>query len=162
MYQILRVSNATASFLSSVMAILACGGEVRFNSRVTDLVIENGYSQLTGFDTDTVRSTPTPVALRGGEYAVAWNESGRFGDSIVLRLMKGNGVPAAEELRSTAYEKLLPPLVAKVLLGGNALVWHMRLGLSVGALILFRLLWGMVGGRWSLRSLLSFLAMVSF
>ena len=34
-------------------------------------------------------------------------------------------------------------------LGGNALVWHMRLGLLVGALLVFRLVWGLVGGRWS-------------
>ena len=33
--------------------------------------------------------------------------------------------------------------------GGNALVWHMRLGLTIGALLLFRVLWGLVGGRWS-------------
>lgn len=33
--------------------------------------------------------------------------------------------------------------------GGNALVWHMRLGLAVLALLLFRLVWGLVGGRWS-------------
>ena len=34
-------------------------------------------------------------------------------------------------------------------IGGNALVWHMRLGLLVGALLLFRIVWGWVGGRWS-------------
>ncbi|QPF72007.1 cytochrome B [Roseateles sp. DAIF2] len=34
-------------------------------------------------------------------------------------------------------------------LGGNAMVWHMRLGYAVLALIAFRLLWGLVGGRWS-------------
>jgi cytochrome b len=34
-------------------------------------------------------------------------------------------------------------------IGGNALVWHMKLGLTVGALLLFRVLWGLVGGRWS-------------
>jgi cytochrome b len=34
-------------------------------------------------------------------------------------------------------------------LGGNAVVWHMRLGVTVGALLLFRLVWGVVGGRWS-------------
>jgi cytochrome b len=34
-------------------------------------------------------------------------------------------------------------------LGGNAMVWHMRLGYAVLALLLFRLLWGLVGGRWS-------------
>ena len=33
--------------------------------------------------------------------------------------------------------------------GGNALVWHMRLGLLVLALLAFRLVWGLVGGRWS-------------
>jgi cytochrome b len=33
--------------------------------------------------------------------------------------------------------------------GGNAMVLHMRLGLAVGALLLFRILWGLVGGRWS-------------
>jgi cytochrome b len=40
-------------------------------------------------------------------------------------------------------------LVVTGQVGGNALIWHMRLGLSVGALLLFRLLWGVVGGRWS-------------
>ena len=34
-------------------------------------------------------------------------------------------------------------------IGGNAMVWHMRFGLSVLALLLFRLVWGFVGGRWS-------------
>lgn len=33
--------------------------------------------------------------------------------------------------------------------GGNAMVWHQRLGLTVGALLVFRVLWGLVGGRWS-------------
>jgi len=33
--------------------------------------------------------------------------------------------------------------------GGNALVWHFRLGYAVFALLAFRLLWGMVGGHWS-------------
>jgi cytochrome b len=33
--------------------------------------------------------------------------------------------------------------------GGNAMVWHFRLGYVVLALLAFRLLWGMVGGRWS-------------
>ena len=33
--------------------------------------------------------------------------------------------------------------------GGNALVWHFRLGYVVFALLAFRLMWGMVGGHWS-------------
>ena len=34
-------------------------------------------------------------------------------------------------------------------IGGNAMVWHFRIGLTVLALLLFRLVWGVVGGRWS-------------
>jgi cytochrome b len=33
--------------------------------------------------------------------------------------------------------------------GGNAIVWHMRLGYVVFTLLAFRILWGLVGGRWS-------------
>lgn len=33
--------------------------------------------------------------------------------------------------------------------GGNAMVWHFRIGYCIFALIGFRLLWGFVGGRWS-------------
>ena len=33
--------------------------------------------------------------------------------------------------------------------GGNAMVWHFRLGFLVLTLIAFRLLWGVLGGRWS-------------
>jgi len=34
-------------------------------------------------------------------------------------------------------------------IGGNAMVWHTRLGLMVLALLVFRFAWGIVGGRWS-------------
>lgn len=34
-------------------------------------------------------------------------------------------------------------------IGGAAMAWHFRLGLLVLALLAFRLLWGVVGGRWS-------------
>ena len=34
-------------------------------------------------------------------------------------------------------------------IGGNAMVWHFRFGYVVFALLAFRLLWGLVGGRWS-------------
>ena len=34
-------------------------------------------------------------------------------------------------------------------IGGNAMVWHIRLGCAILGLLVFRLLWGVVGGRWS-------------
>ena len=33
--------------------------------------------------------------------------------------------------------------------GGDAMLWHGRLGYTVLTLLLFRLVWGLVGGRWS-------------
>lgn len=34
-------------------------------------------------------------------------------------------------------------------IGGNAMSWHFRFGYVVFTLLAFRLLWGLVGGRWS-------------
>lgn len=34
-------------------------------------------------------------------------------------------------------------------LGGNAMTWHFRFGYAVLALLAFRIVWGLVGGRWS-------------
>jgi cytochrome b len=39
--------------------------------------------------------------------------------------------------------------VVSAKVGGNAMTWHFRLGLLALALVAFRLLWGVVGGRWS-------------
>ena len=39
--------------------------------------------------------------------------------------------------------------VVSAKIGGNAMVWHMRLGCLVLALVAFRVLWGLLGGRWS-------------
>ena len=39
--------------------------------------------------------------------------------------------------------------LATAWLGGNAMIWHLRCGLAVLALVTFRILWGLVGGRWS-------------
>ena len=34
-------------------------------------------------------------------------------------------------------------------IGGNAMAWHLRCGYVVFTLLAFRILWGLVGGRWS-------------
>jgi cytochrome b len=39
--------------------------------------------------------------------------------------------------------------VVSAKVGGNAMVWHFRFGSAVLALLAFRLVWGVVGGRWS-------------
>jgi cytochrome b len=39
--------------------------------------------------------------------------------------------------------------VVSAKIGGNAAIWHFRLGYVVFGLLVFRLLWGWVGGRWS-------------
>lgn len=39
--------------------------------------------------------------------------------------------------------------VVSAKIGGAAMAWHFRFGYLVFALLLFRLLWGFVGGRWS-------------
>ncbi len=39
--------------------------------------------------------------------------------------------------------------VVSAKIGGNAMVWHFRFGALVLALLAFRILWGLVGGRWS-------------
>lgn len=43
----------------------------------------------------------------------------------------------------------VPASVITAKLGGNAMVWHLRLGQAVLALLAFRLIWGFVGGHWS-------------
>lgn len=40
-------------------------------------------------------------------------------------------------------------LVVTAKVGGNAMEWHFRLGYGVLALLVFRIVWGLVGGRWS-------------
>lgn len=39
--------------------------------------------------------------------------------------------------------------IVAVKIGGNALVWHFRLGYAILALVAFRLVWGLVGGRYA-------------
>ena len=40
-------------------------------------------------------------------------------------------------------------LIATAKAGGNAMEWHLRLGEVMLALLAFRVVWGLVGGRWS-------------
>ncbi len=40
-------------------------------------------------------------------------------------------------------------LVVTAKIGGNAMEWHLRLGHGVLALLVFRIIWGLIGGRWS-------------
>ena len=44
---------------------------------------------------------------------------------------------------------LIVAMVATGLTGGNAMAWHFRFGYAVLSLLLFRLVWGLIGGRWS-------------
>ena len=57
------------------------------------------------------------------------------------------------DLPTRLFHWLLALLVIGLIIsgkvGGNALVWHMRAGLLVMALLGFRLVWGLIGGRWS-------------
>lgn len=41
-------------------------------------------------------------------------------------------------------------------IGGDAMPWHARLGYAVGVLVLFRLMWGVLGGHWSRFSSFAF------
>lgn len=40
-------------------------------------------------------------------------------------------------------------LAVSGLIGGSAMMWHFRFGYLVMALLAFRIVWGLVGGRWS-------------
>lgn len=39
--------------------------------------------------------------------------------------------------------------IASAQIGGNAMVWHFRFGYVAFTLLAFRLVWGLIGGRWS-------------
>lgn len=44
---------------------------------------------------------------------------------------------------------LVVAMVVTAKVGGNGMEWHLRLGHAVLALLVFRLAWGFLGGRWS-------------
>jgi cytochrome b len=39
--------------------------------------------------------------------------------------------------------------IASAWIGGNAMIWHFRLGYAAFTLLAFRLLWGFLGGKWA-------------
>lgn len=43
----------------------------------------------------------------------------------------------------------LTGLAVTAAMGGSAMNWHFRFGYTMASLLLFRLVWGLVGGRWS-------------
>ncbi len=57
------------------------------------------------------------------------------------------------DLPTRLFHWLLAACVVRLVitgqLGGNAMVWHFRFGQAVLTLVLFRLVWGLVGGHWS-------------
>lgn len=68
--------------------------------------------------------------------------------------MKDDAVPVRVwDLPTRLFHWLLAACVigsvVSAKIGGNAMVWHFRCGYVVLTLLAFRLLWGMVGGRWS-------------
>jgi cytochrome b len=65
----------------------------------------------------------------------------------------GSSVVRVWDLPTRLFHWLLAAaVVAQVttgMIGGAALTWHLRVGYCVFALIVFRLVWGLVGGHWS-------------
>jgi cytochrome b len=57
------------------------------------------------------------------------------------------------DLPTRLFHWLLAACVVGLLItgnvGGNAMVWHFRFGYAVLTLLLFRLIWGFLGGHWS-------------
>jgi cytochrome b len=76
----------------------------------------------------------------------------------VIERMNDDDNPAARPVRvwdlpTRVFHWLLATsVIASVVtakIGGNALDWHIRLGLLALALLVFRVVWGFVGGHWS-------------
>lgn len=69
------------------------------------------------------------------------------GDSAVRVRVRVWDLPTRVFHWSLAVLVVVSIVTAKV--GGNAMEWHFRSGYAILALLLFRLAWGVVGGRWS-------------
>ena len=74
-------------------------------------------------------------------------DSARAIDPGLLRPVRVWDLPTRVFHWTLALAVVLLVILGRV--GGNALVWHMRLGLLVLTLLVCRVLWGLVGGRWS-------------
>jgi cytochrome b len=77
----------------------------------------------------TVRAPVAPVRVGAGTRVRVWD--------LPTRLFHWSLVGCMAGLVATGYT------------GGAAMYWHARLGYAVLALLLFRLVWGFIGGRWS-------------
>jgi cytochrome b len=55
-----------------------------------------------------------------------------------------------------SFALAVPALIVTARVGGNAMAWHFRLGYLMLALLAFRMVWGVVGGRWSRFSRFAF------
>lgn len=100
-----------------------------------------------------------PVTVRVSHAA----RSGHFRDrsSFFLCQQQGVSVYSRQDLKKVrvwdlptrlfhwALATCVAGLAISGLIGGNALVWHFRFGYTVLALLLFRIVWGVMGGRWS-------------
>src|SRR5512139_2456819 len=97
------------------------------------LPLSSGLSRRSGV------STPVP-----GEQRMSEPHSPTPAGSSVVRVW---------DLPTRLFHWLLAlAVVAQVItgkIGGAAMVWHFRIGYCIFALIVFRIVWGLVGGHWS-------------
>jgi cytochrome b len=65
----------------------------------------------------------------------------------------GNGPVRVWDLPTRCFHwalaLLVPASIVTAHVGGNAMAWHFRSGYAVFTLLAFRIVWGLVGGRWS-------------
>ena len=86
------------------------------------------------------------TGAEGYRWADATRENGR-------RMSDETNAVRVWDLPTRAFHWVLAACVLASLtsawIGGNAMVWHLRFGYAAFTLLLFRLIWGFVGGHWS-------------
>jgi len=102
------------------------------------------------------RHSALPRPLRGAPRAAKIAAMTPPSDSVPDAASGSRAAPAAVriwDLPTRLFHWLLAAAVLGALstawIGGNAMEWHMRCGLTVLALVTFRIVWGLIGGRWS-------------